>query len=91
MNIILKSSLEVEILDQVGVDAQNVLDLVDKLDVNKSWRHFGIHPRILKEFKGEILGLLVKATNFYLQNSGNPLNFHCLVKLPGSISLHYII
>lgn len=39
------------------VDAQNVLDLVDKLDVDKSWGQLGIHPRVLKEFKGEIMGL----------------------------------
>lgn len=64
MSITLKLSLEAEVLDQVAVDAQNVLDLVDKVDVDKSWGQVGIHPRVLKEFKGEIMGLLVKATNF---------------------------
>lgn len=63
MNI-LKSSLEAEVLDHVVVNVQNVLDLVDKLDVDKSRGQVGIHPRALKEFKGEIVGLLVKASNF---------------------------
>lgn len=60
MNIPLKSSLEAEVLDQIVVDAQNFLDLAEKLDVDKSQRWLGIHPRILKEFKGEI----VKVTDF---------------------------
>lgn len=58
MNITLKSSLEAEVLDQI------VTDLVDKLDVDKSWGQLGIHPRVLKEFKGEVMGLLFKAANF---------------------------
>lgn len=57
MNTILRSPLQAEILDQVVIDAQNVLDLVDKLDLNKSQENIGLHPRILKEFKGEIMGL----------------------------------
>lgn len=63
MNIILQVSLEAEVLDRVVANAQNVLDLVDKLDVDKSRGQAGIHPRVLKEFKGEIVGLLVKASN----------------------------
>lgn len=64
MNIILKVSLEAEVLDQIVANAQNVLDLVDKLGVDKSRGQVGIHPRVLKEFRGEIVGLLVKASKF---------------------------
>lgn len=46
MNITLKSSLGAEVLDQNVVNAQNFLDLVDKLDVDKSWGQLGIHPRV---------------------------------------------
>lgn len=46
MSITLKSSLEAKILDQIVVDVQNFLDLVVKLDVDKSWGQLGIHPRI---------------------------------------------
>lgn len=63
MNITLKVSLEAEVLDQVVANAQNVLDLADKLNVDKSRGQVGIHPRVLKEFKGEIVGLLVRASN----------------------------
>lgn len=35
LNNTLKSSLEAEVLDQVVVDAQNVLDQLTKLDVDK--------------------------------------------------------
>ena len=63
LNNTLKSSLEAEVLDQVVVDAQNVLDLVDKLDVDKSWGQLGIHPRVLKEFKGEMVGLIFSFKN----------------------------
>lgn len=45
LNNTLKSSLEAEVLDQVVVDAQNVLDLVDRLDMDKSWGQLGIHPK----------------------------------------------
>lgn len=63
MNITLKSSLETEALDQIVIDARSFLNLVDKLDVDKSWGQLGIHPRVLKEFRGEVMGLLVKAAN----------------------------
>lgn len=64
MSITLKSSLKAEVLDQIVIDAQNFLDLVDKLDVDKSRGQVGIRPRVLKEFKGEVMGPLVKAANF---------------------------
>lgn len=64
MNIPLKSSLEAEVLDQIVVDAQNFLDLADKLDVDKSQGQLVVYPRILKEFQGEIVELLVKVTDF---------------------------
>lgn len=64
MNIPLKSSLEAEVLDPIVVDAQNFLDLADKLDVDKSQGQLVVYPRILKEFQGEIVELLVKVTDF---------------------------
>lgn len=73
MNIPLKSSLEAEVLDQIVVDAQNFLDLADKLDVDKSQGQLVVYPRILKEFQGEIVELLVKVTDFQLQRFSNPL------------------
>lgn len=63
MNITLKSSLEAEILDQIVIDVRSFLDRVDKLDADKSWGQLGIHPTVLKEFRGEVMGLLVKAAN----------------------------
>jgi hypothetical protein len=57
MNTILQSSLEVEIPAQVVVDVQNVLDWIDKLDLNKSQGQVGLHPVVLKEFQDEIMGL----------------------------------
>lgn len=46
MNLTLTSSLEAEILYPIVVDVQNFLDLVVKLDVDKSWGQLGIHPRV---------------------------------------------
>lgn len=46
MNLTLTSSLEAEMLDPIVVDVQNFLDLVVKLDVDKSWGQLGIHPRV---------------------------------------------
>jgi hypothetical protein len=61
MNANLKSSLEAEIPDQVAVNVQNVLDLADRLDLNKSQGQAGLHPRVIKEFQSEFMGLLVKS------------------------------
>lgn len=46
MNLTLTSSLKAEILDPIVVDVRNFLDLVVKLDVDKSWGQLGIHPRV---------------------------------------------
>lgn len=46
MNITLKVSLEAEVLDQVIANAQNVLDLVDKLE----WINHGDRLAFIQEF-----------------------------------------
>lgn len=51
----LKSSLKAHALDQEAVDVQNVLDLVDRVYVNKSRGQLGWLPGVLKEFQGEVL------------------------------------
>lgn len=63
-NANLKSSLEIEIPDQVVIDVQNVLDLADRLDLNKSRGQVGLHPRVIKEFQSEFMGLLEKQLIF---------------------------
>lgn len=83
MSTNLKSSLEADTLDQEGVGAQNVPDLDDKVDVHKSWEQLGCLPGVLKELKGEILGLLMKAIDFYLQKSCSPLRLDELASFPG--------
>lgn len=74
-NANLKPSLEAEIPDQVAIDVQNVLDLADRQDLNKSQGQVGLHPRVIKEIQSEFMGLLVKnqLIFFYLPNSSNPL------------------
>lgn len=59
-NAILKSPLEAEIPDQVAIDVQNVLDLADRLDLNKSQGQVGLYPRVIQESQKEVVGLLVK-------------------------------
>lgn len=59
-NANLKSPLEAEIPDQVAIDVQNVLDLADRLDLNKSQGQVGLPPRVIQEFQNEFMGLLIK-------------------------------
>lgn len=52
-----------EVIDQKVRSTEGVPSLVDKLDINKSLGPDGIHPRVLKELKGEIVKLLAKCVN----------------------------
>ncbi|CAM5118702.1 unnamed protein product [Eretmochelys imbricata] len=52
-----------EELSQIEVSLEEVLELIDKLNSNKSRGPTGIHPRVLKELKCEIAELLTMVCN----------------------------
>ncbi|CAM4681052.1 unnamed protein product [Lepidochelys kempii] len=52
-----------EELSQIEVSLEEVLELIDKLNSNKSPGPTGIHPRVLKELKCEIAELLTMVCN----------------------------
>ena len=47
-------------LNQIQVKRDDVLDLIDKLKINKSPGPDGIHPRVIKELRNEVADLLTK-------------------------------
>lgn len=58
-----------EVIDHKVKRTKGLPSVVDKLDINKSLGPDGIHPRILKELKGEIEKPLDKHVNCYCKQS----------------------
>lgn len=61
-----------EELCQTGVTLDDVLELIDNLQINKSTGPDGIRPRVLKELKCEIADLFDKICNFSLKSAYIP-------------------
>ncbi|KAG6940840.1 hypothetical protein G0U57_011320 [Chelydra serpentina] len=58
-----------EELRQIEVSLEEVLELIDKLNCNKSPGPDGIHPRVLKELKCEIAELLTVVCNLSFKSA----------------------
>uniref|UniRef100_A0A452IGB1 Reverse transcriptase domain-containing protein n=1 Tax=Gopherus agassizii TaxID=38772 RepID=A0A452IGB1_9SAUR len=61
-----------EELSQIEVSLEEVLELIDKLNINKSPEPDGIHPRVLKELKCEVAELLTKVCNLSFKSASVP-------------------
>uniref|UniRef100_A0A8C3F3S5 Reverse transcriptase domain-containing protein n=1 Tax=Chrysemys picta bellii TaxID=8478 RepID=A0A8C3F3S5_CHRPI len=61
-----------EELSQIEVSLEEVLELIDKLNSNKSPGPDGIHPRVLKELKCEVAELLTKVCNLSFKSASVP-------------------
>ncbi|CAM5127487.1 unnamed protein product [Eretmochelys imbricata] len=61
-----------EELSQIEVTLEKVLELTEKLNSNKSPEPDGIHPRVLKELKCEIVELLTMVCNLSFKSATVP-------------------
>ncbi|KAM7181807.1 uncharacterized protein RBU57_000458 [Macrochelys suwanniensis] len=61
-----------EELSQIEVSVEEILELIDKLNCNKSPGPDGIHPRVLKELKCEIAELLTRVCNLSFKSASVP-------------------
>uniref|UniRef100_A0A8C3H706 Reverse transcriptase domain-containing protein n=1 Tax=Chrysemys picta bellii TaxID=8478 RepID=A0A8C3H706_CHRPI len=61
-----------EELSRIEVSREEVLELIDKLNINKSPGPDGIHPRVLKELKSEVVELLTKVCNLSFKSASVP-------------------
>ncbi|CAM5114322.1 unnamed protein product [Eretmochelys imbricata] len=61
-----------EELSQIEVSLEEILELIEKLNSNKSPGPDGIHPRVLKELKCEIAELLTMVCNLFFKSASVP-------------------
>ncbi|CAM5084504.1 unnamed protein product, partial [Eretmochelys imbricata] len=61
-----------EELSQIEVSLEEILELIEKFNTNKSPGPDGIHPRVLKELKCEIAELLTMVSNLSFKSASVP-------------------
>ncbi|KAG6938185.1 hypothetical protein G0U57_007088, partial [Chelydra serpentina] len=71
-----------EELSQIEVSLEEVLEQIDKLNSNKSPGTDGIHPRVLKELKCEIAGLLTVIFNLSFKSASVPNDYRIANVMP---------